>query len=396
MVGIALGMKGRGHEVVVATNGHFESLVRGVGLEFISTGTDEEFREVMADRSLWDPIQGFRTVMERGVLRGMRKTYEIIREGFDPGETVIVGAGIAFAGRVAQEREGYRLATVQLQPAALRSVYENPVLPGMWMPRGMPRWMKGAMWRLADWAMVDRVLKGPLNAFRGEVGLGALRGGVLREWWNSPELVLGLWPEWFGPVQGDWPGQVRLVGFPLFDEGKGGPAARPLSGGGEVVFTPGSANVHGREFFEESVEACGILGKGCILLTRHGEQVPGDLPGWARHVEYAPFSELLPGCAAMVHHGGIGTTAQGLRAGCRQVIMPWAHDQPDNAARVERLGVGRTIWPKRYRAKEVARVLGELIASERVTACCREVAGRFVGVDAVGAACGEIEKLMGR
>jgi UDP:flavonoid glycosyltransferase YjiC (YdhE family) len=111
------------------------------------------------------------------------------------------------------------------------------------------------------------------------------------------------------------------------------------------------------------------------------------------HVPYAPFSELLPRCAALVHHGGIGTTAQALAAGCPQVVMPWSHDQPDNGARVERLGVGRVITPKRYEARGVARVLEELVGSGEVARKCAEVAGRFVGVDAIGRVCEEVERL---
>ena len=119
--------------------------------------------------------------------------------------------------------------------------------------------------------------------------------------------------------------------------------------------TPGSAMRHAQEFFAESVAACQRLGRRGLLLTRFAEQVPTDLPETIRHLEYVPFSRVLPRAAALVHHGGIGTTAQALAAGIPQLVMPLAHDQPDNAARLERLGVGRTIAPRRYRAARAAR-----------------------------------------
>jgi UDP:flavonoid glycosyltransferase YjiC (YdhE family) len=192
---------------------------------------------------------------------------------------------------------------------------------------------------------------------------------------------------------------VRLTGFPLWDERGVEPLPGELvrfleNGDRPVAFTPGSANVHGREFFETSVKASRLAGKRALLLTRHRDQVPDRPSADVMHVPYAPFSELLPRCAALVHHGGIGTTAQALAAGCPQVVMPLSHDQPDNGARVERLGVGRLIPPRKYKAQNIARVLDELTKSEEVGRRCTEVASRFEGVDAIGRACEEIGGLM--
>ena len=80
-----------------------------------------------------------------------------------------------------------------------------------------------------------------------------------------------------------------------------------------IAFTAGSAMVHAREFFAASIEACESLNRRGLVLTRFGDQLPRELPPSVKHVEYAPFGSLLPRCAALVHHGGIGTTAQALR-----------------------------------------------------------------------------------
>jgi UDP:flavonoid glycosyltransferase YjiC (YdhE family) len=335
--------------------------------------------------------------MEKGVLTVMKRSYELIRGNFSPADTVIVSAAIGFGARMAQDRDGYRVATVQLQPAAFRSVYANPKLPGMWMPRGMPRFIKRAIWGAADLAVVEPVLRGPVNAYRKELGLVPVKG-ILKGWWNSPELVLGLFPEWFAPVQPDWPKQVKLVGFPLFDERGLTPLPEELTEflerhRGAIGFTAGSANVHARDFFAESIKACVKMGRAGLLLTRHGEQIPSNLPASVRHVPYAPFSELLPRCGALVHHGGIGTMAQSLAAGCPQMVVPLSHDQPDNGERAVKLGVAEVVKPKKYKAEKVAQSLERLVTSKEVAHACREVAGRFVGVDALGKACELIEGL---
>jgi UDP:flavonoid glycosyltransferase YjiC (YdhE family) len=94
-----------------------------------------------------------------------------------------------------------------------------------------------------------------------------------------------------------------------------------------------------------------------------------------------------------VHHGGIGTTSQALAAGVPQLIVPFAHDQHDNAGRVRRLGCGAEVRPRQYRAAKVAAELGKLLGNPNVPARCREVAGWFKGRDSLGEACDWIEQL---
>jgi UDP:flavonoid glycosyltransferase YjiC (YdhE family) len=109
------------------------------------------------------------------------------------------------------------------------------------------------------------------------------------------------------------------------------------------------------------------------------------------HSDYAPFSAVLPRAAALVHHGGIGTSAQALAAGRPQLVMPMTFDQPDNAARLQRLGVGRSLPPERFRGAAVARELGALLESAAVTRRCADIARRFDGIDPVGRTCQVIE-----
>jgi UDP:flavonoid glycosyltransferase YjiC (YdhE family) len=110
-----------------------------------------------------------------------------------------------------------------------------------------------------------------------------------------------------------------------------------------------------------------------------------------RHAAYAPFGKLLPRAAALVHHGGIGTTAQALRAGCPQLIMPMSHDQPDNAARCRRLGVGLKIERPFFSARRVSSKLDRLLNDPNVDRSVREVSARFDGRDGIDRACDLIE-----
>jgi UDP:flavonoid glycosyltransferase YjiC (YdhE family) len=289
------------------------------------------------------------------------------------------------------------LVTGHLQPTAFRSAYEAG-------PEHRPfsgRWLLGVRKRLRDWLIdvlfLDRIFGPEINALRAGLGLPRVRR-PLYQWWHSPQRVLGLFPDWFAPPQPDWPPQTRLTGFPLYDDGEleMPVAAEDFLAGGSppIVFTPGSAMRHGRAFFAESAAACESLGRRGILLTRYREQVPDNLPKGVQHFDYLPLSQVLPHAAALVSHGGIGTVAQALAAGVPQLVMPMAFDQFPNAARLEGLGVARTLQASAYRARTVAGALSDLLSSGDVAKNCQTIARKFPERNSLQAACAAIEELM--
>lgn len=399
-VGLGAALQARGHEVTVATNEHFAPLVRRQGLGFLPLGDEAQFLEALNDPELWHPRRGFRAVTGK-IVRLLRMSYDLVAEQARLGPLVVVTSILGFGPRIAHDRLGVPLATVHLQPGVLRSVHEPPIFPGIDLTgRLWPRWSRRLLFWLIDRAMIDRMLGPVINAFRAELGLPPVRR-LLGGWMNSPQLVLGFFPEWFGRPQPDWPPQLQLTGFPLFDEStvrEPDPALEGFlaAGGPPIVFTPGSAMKHAHAFFAEAAGALRRLDRRGLFLTRYPEQLPAELPDSLRHFDYVPFSRVLPRCAALVHHGGIGTTAQGLAAGIPQLIMPMAHDQPDNAARLRRLGVGMALPPRRFGAGAVAATLRRLVESPETSGRCRELSRRIRESDpTLDDACRAVERLSG-
>lgn len=395
MIGIARAMRDRGHRVTFVASGYFEDLPRREGLEFVPIGTADEFRAQLKNPDLWHPIRAFKAVFIDNVMPAARPTYDVIMERLEPGQTVLVAHSLALGARLAQEKHDIPTVTVHLAPAVFRTVYDMPALGGTPFRSWMPRALKRVLWKIADLIMIDRVLAPPLNDIRVGLGLPPVKG-VIDQWWHSPLLTLGLFPSWFGPPQPDWPASVKLTTFPLYDERSVAPLSESLQrflddGEPPIAFTPGSAMTFGREFFSASADACRRLGRRGLLLSRHTGHIPERLPAGVIHVDYAPFSQLLPRCAALVHHGGIGTTAQALAAGIPQLVMPLAHDQFDNAARVRRLGVGDSIPRRKYRGDRAARALENLLASSDVRRACAAIAARLNSVDPLAETCSLIE-----
>lgn len=376
-VGLGKALSDRNHRVTVFASPVFQDLVEKAGLEFRGLGSEDDFRRVMANPGVWEPTKALKILLREST----EKTYEPIMAGVEelhiPGETVMVGSSLAFGARSAQEKYNIPLVTAHLAPSLFFSAYRTPRLHRAPLPEWAPRWWKSLFWEIA-YKATDHLILPKLNAFRAKHGLSPVKR-VLGDWWNSPDRVLGLFPEWFGPVQPDWPHQLRLTGFPLYDESGITPLEADLeafleAGTPPVVFTPGSAMLFGQRFFKESVEICRRLDVRGVFLSRHEENIPANLPKTIHYSGFAPLSQLLPRSSAMVYHGGIGTCSQALQAGVPHFIQHLAYDQLDNLSRVKDLGVGDGIGVKQYRAKKVAPMLGRLLADSAVLARCDEVA----------------------
>ena len=191
------------------------------------------------------------------------------------------------------------------------------------------------------------------------------------------------WPTWFAPPQPDWPPQTQLTSFVFYDKQNGHESISERleeflsAGSAPIIFTPGTAMKHANQFFADCMKACQMLGRRGILLTQHPDQLPRELQMDFQHFAYLPFSKILPRAVALVHHGGIGTTAQAIAARIPQVIRPMAHDQPDNAARVERLGIGTSLSPPKFNAASLAEKLNTVITAERVLDRCKSFARKI-------------------
>jgi len=400
VVGLGAALRGRGHQVSIVTNPNFQSVVESAELEFLSLGTIQEYEQLTDSPNIWHPFHGPKLVMKLGMVDLLRRLYQVIDANCRVGETVLVASAIDLASRVVQEKHSVPLASLFLAPMPFRSSHLPPKMGPLLMDGWVPDWFRRWQFWLADRLVVDRIICPELNRLRRELGLPPA-SGILRDWYFSPQLVLGLFPEWFAPPQPDWPQPTYATGFPLWDEAEaaGLPAdvAEFLAGGeSPIVFTPGSAMAHGKAFFRAAVEACDILERRALLLTKYPDQLPANLPSSVRHFPFVPFSQLLPRAAAVVHHGGIGSCAQGLASGLPQLVMPMAFDQFDNADRIKRLGVASIVRRKHFGGPTVARALDTLLRNPATHENCHHWAKQCDSQAALAKTCELLEALPSR
>jgi UDP:flavonoid glycosyltransferase YjiC (YdhE family) len=281
---VAERLRARGHRCVIASNAGYAQLVQAAGFPFaiIWQRSQPSLDEVIRR----DPARAWDAVRDQMFVPAAEPTLAFIAEFARREPSVVLASWSAFGAPRARTKLGVKLATAWLSPH-------------------------------------------PLSAHRSEAGLS--------------DVDIALFPRWFAPA----PQLVQQAGFPLFEDALV-PALPPdvetfLSAGAPpVILTPGSFMRQARAFFEAALKACAALGQRAILLTPYADQVPA-LPGWARHYPYIALQRLAPRASAIIHHGGIGTAAQGLHAGLPQLLAPVFFDQFDNVARLEALGVGRRL-----------------------------------------------------
>ena len=391
-IGIALHK--RGHDVTVLSNDYFSESVQNAGLDFVSVGGTDDFNKMLDEVDLSNPTKTTKAIMKYLYFPSIQKVYDTIKRLLIPKETIVIGITMAFGARIAQEKLGIPLITCHLSPISFPSISRPAKLDGIWMPHWMPKLYKDSVWRLID-KVTDLYLGPPINRMREKLDLHPAKS-IIRHWMHSPDKVIGLFPRWFAEPQSDWPNNAEVTNFVFFDEADKNPMSQKLEnyiadGDQPIIFTAGTAVNNAASFFNASAEACKILNTRGIFLSRYKDHIPKDLPQNIHYCEYAPFSKLLPYSSAFVHHGGIGTCAQALRAGVPQLITPFGIDQPDNASRLTELGVGDELRMKKYKSSIVADKLGKLLRDKDVQMRCKKIADELKSIDPLAEICRIIE-----
>jgi len=406
-IAIGLELKRRGHVPIMATSEVYREKMNAAGIELIPVRPDmpsyDQLDELLRIiEPIMDPRQGGERVMEL-LLPHLRDIYEDLNRAVE-GADLLLTHPLPLLGPVVAQLRRLPWVSSVLAPASFLSVYD-PIVPPQWpglyhLMRFSPLVGRGVM-TLAT-KKLDKLMQ-PVYELRAELGLP--RGGQpVLAGQHSPTKVLGLFSQVMAQPQPDWPANTVVTGFPFYDRrdffGESEIANELLeflaAGPPPIVFTLGSSAfwVAGN-FYLDSIAAAQALGRRALLLIGHSRNMPSTpLPEGVVAFEYAPYSQVLPRACAIVHQGGVGTTGQGLRSGRPVLILPHAHDQFDNGARVARLGCGRVLPRPRYNAETAARELRLLLEDpgySEAAAMIGEIVGQEHGAQV---AADEIESVL--
>ena len=398
-VALARALDRRGQHAVLATSELYRERVAAEGVRFHPVRPNFHFMLEQPGRAMgryMDAARGSERVARELVMPYLRETYEDTL-GAARNADLIVTHPLTLTARMAAETLGKPWLSTVLAPFSFLSAIDPPVPPGSpWMEslRGLGPGFHRALFGLA------RRFSAPwfdaVHALRRELGLPAIEHPMF-EGAASPLGTLGLFSPVFAPPQTDWPPHVHATGFCFLDH----PRAAELPAGLErflaageppLVFTLGSSAVHDAgDFYTHGLAHARRLGRRALLLVGRDTGNRVELEGEdAYATEYAPYSRVFPHAAAIVHQGGAGTTAEALRSGRPMLVLPFSHDQFDNAARVRRIGSGDTMDRHRWGGAAAATVLARLLESKAIAASAAANGEQVRAEDGPGAASGAI------
>jgi rhamnosyltransferase subunit B len=403
-LGLALGLKARGHDPAIATAEFYRPFVEAEGIGFRPVRPDLDPNGTEAVRRIMNPRRTPGHLMRKLLFPRLKESYEDLSEA-TWGADVLLTHPLTFAGPLVGEKMSIPWVSTVLAPISFFSAHDFPALPVF--PRlavVLRRLGPGAGRTLGGLAKrATRRWPEPVRQLRAEAGLPPGKHPI-HEGQFSPDLVLAMFSRVLAKPQPDWPPNTRITGQVFYD-GSGRDGLSPelerflASGPAPVVFSLGTSVVGkgtaADSFYRESLKAARILKVRSLFLVGKDpkSRLPVPLPEGVTAVDHAPFSKLFPRAAAVVHQGGIGSIGHALRAGRPQLVVPFAVDQPDNAQRVQRLGGAEVLYPRQYTASRAARRLGDLLGESEYARRAGEVAGLVRSEDGVGDACDAIEEL---
>jgi UDP:flavonoid glycosyltransferase YjiC (YdhE family) len=389
----------RGCRVTIATTPYYRSKVEAAGLSFRAMRPDWNPTDPKLITTCEDLQRGLEVLYREMLLPPLEETYRDLMSATEDADLMIAGE-LVYAAPLAAEKSGLPWVSLILSPFSFFSCIDPPFTPNMpnlFKLRRAGKVVYKAALGLGK--LTVRHWSDPVRQLRLKEGLRRKCDPVFKDKF-SQHLVLAMFSRSFAPKQRDWPAQTLQPGF-LFQENSPDIAAiRGLNefitaGTPPLVFTQGSTAVHNpRDFYDISARAAKRLGVRALLIGTSATAETDSKDVLA--LPYIPYSHAFPKASVIIHQGGSGTTGEALRAGRPMLVVPYGWDQPDNAYRIERLGVGLHLPRSRYTVETATAALRQLLDNPRFTATNAELASHIQSENAVGSACVAIQSLLAR
>ncbi len=396
MLAMAVAATRRGHNVIVAAAPGYAANVARAGLEFhpLRPAIPEDAESLAY---YFDMKRGPRRLLRDMVFADVAATHEDLCGAARGADLLVVGE-LLYTAPIVAANEKIPWLNIVLAPTSLLSATDPCVLaPAPWLHkfRHLGPWLHRLAYGFGR--IEGRMWTGGYYRFRRSLGLPAGANPIF-DAKHSPFGTLAMFPDFLAAPQPDWPANTVQAGFPFYHQGEDVAVVRDFlnCGSPPVVFTLGSIVAHFEpSFYQAAAEAAQILRRRAILLTGRNAAVPQNLPNSILAVNYAPLHSVLPHACAIVHAGGIGTCAEALKAGIPSVVIPYAFDQPDNAARLRRLGVAEILPRSSISARNLTSKLERLLKTPGATSATRRLAGMIHPQEALNQALDKMESLTG-
>ena len=360
-------------------NERFRHLAESAGGTLIATGSAALHADIHIDGRIWETEFDTTALLFTKLVRpAFEKTYRWTKAQSSPDtRPLVVGIQPLFNGALlAAQESGFDSVAISLSPNLIPSKISPPAplrwripafLPISWRQRmvsnSQARHLRHAKRQDYFWE---------LSALRRRAGQPLIRSFSMQTLFPPHHLQIALFPDWFAIAAPDWPSHLHCVGFPKPPPHPGPQDEEILRfiarHGPPLVITGGTGVFDTRDFFAQGREICRLSGAPGLFVGGNPDERPHHPAAGLMSVAYTDFGRIFPHCRAVLHHGGIGTLAEALRAGLPQIIRPLAYDQHDNADRLWRLGLGAFFLPHKFKPRKVVQALHRLQTSAETKA----------------------------
>lgn len=347
-----------------------------------------------------NPVSSFKVIINHWIIPNLRSNIEEMRRVCREADLLIARAG-SLAAPIVSELTGVPWVQVTMTPLTIPSSYIAPHP----LPLYLPEFLQRPANRLA-WSMIVAVLRilvdNSANKIRAEYGLPHQQNMMVRNNQSRTLTAVAVSPSFFSRPY-DWPSYVRVTGFCFWDT-----PARWIEPTNLTTFlnqvepviavSSGSMAIQSNEafvqFFRTSVAAIRRVGARALVIGAPPSTFSEQLPDDVLTIPFAPFSQVYPRCVAVIHHGGPGTTAQALRAGIPELVLPWGLEQFFTAAQVERIGAGRWLYRSFYTTNRAVQALRVLLDEASYKQNSRSMASQIAQENGSATLCDAIEEVL--
>jgi UDP:flavonoid glycosyltransferase YjiC (YdhE family) len=394
-IALGKGLQQAGYAVQIATHAPFEAFVRRFGLDFVPMPGDTE---ALLDSAQWRKEKV-------GVISGLRQlrnalaplAHDVVAAAqriCQQTDALIVSLLGLFAAAPAIGQLGLPTCAAYLQPSTPTRQFPPFLFPDL--PSSLGRMRGWYYWQahlLREWLIWQSFKGSLLKAYRTVYGLQyAHVASPLAQWWLDQRPLLYGYSPLVVPPPSDWGGFNHVTGYWFLDDNTWQPPAELLAfleaGPPPVSIGFGSmTNEDPAKMTEIALQALEMTGQRGILLTGWGGLQAADLPPSVLRIDSAPHSWLFPRMAAVVHHGGAGTTGAGFRSGVPSLIVAFRGDQPFWGQRAAALGVGPApILHTHLSADRLARAIDQAVHDQTMRSRAAHLGARIRAEDGVGKA----------
>jgi len=400
---LGFGLRARGHDVLFAIEEDFCQEVKEEGFAVYRLPGDVKeslmphFHQLVRG---FTPLASLQIIVKEWILPSLHAKIQELQRACT-GADLLVARAAHLAAPIVAELIGIPWVHITMTPLNIPSAYVNPYLLPLSWPSELPPFANRSAWAILQ-AALRHVADNQINRVRAEYGLAPVRD-VMGVGNHSHTLTaVAVSPAFLLPPP-DWPSYVRMTGFCFWDTPSTWREPAELtsflnSAEPVIVVSFGSMAPFVKDAFTRlyntSIAAIRRTGARTLVIGATPQTLPDPLPEGIFAVPFAPFSQVYPRCAAVIHHGGPYTVAEALRVGVPSFVVPWGIDQFFTAAQVKRLGIGEWRQQRFYTVARGARILHSLMHEPRYKRRAQAIAAQLAKEDGVATLCEAIEAVL--